>query len=175
MNIFNRHTKKYLKLPSEEIEYEFIKDGGQLPSEEIEYEFIKDGGQLPSEEIEYKKIYLKVDEQLTAEHINEAFYYNLKFKESMIDVKKDGLNLEYVHDQTSGICKIAVQNNPHALKFVKNQTREICILALNSSLKSYRNPVHIFAHIKDDNLRDEIYETNKNLIRNQLNNQLIRL
>ena len=41
MNIFNRQTRKYLKLPSEEIEYEFIKDVEQLPSEEKEFNFIE--------------------------------------------------------------------------------------------------------------------------------------
>ena len=136
MNIlFNRHTRKYLKLPSEEIEYKNI----------------------------------KVDEQLSSEERLFNYYQEL----NILKVKIDGLNLEYVHDQTTEICKIAVQNNPHALKFVNIQTREICILALNSSLECYRNPVHILAHIKDDNLRNEIYETNKNLIRNQINDFLV--
>ena len=44
-------------------------------------------------------------------------------------VKEDGMNLRYItKNQTDEICKLAVQENGHALQFVENQTGEICKL-----------------------------------------------
>lgn len=76
--------------------------------------------------------------------------------------------------QTDKICKIAVQENANALQYVENQTREICILALNSAMNMWMNPKFIFAHIKDDNLRKEIYQTNINVI-SYYHNHIIKI
>src|SRR5574344_428347 len=45
-------------------------------------------------------------------------------------VKRDGLALRFVIDQTFEICLVAVKENGHALRFVKEQTPEICLQAV---------------------------------------------
>ena len=45
-------------------------------------------------------------------------------------VKMDGLNLEFVINQTPEICLEAVKQNGYALQYVQNQTPEICLEAI---------------------------------------------
>ena len=45
-------------------------------------------------------------------------------------VKKDGLALRLVNNQTEEICLAAVKQNGLALRYVKNQTEEICLAAV---------------------------------------------
>ena len=42
----------------------------------------------------------------------------------------DGLNLQYINNQTEEICLAAVKQNGYALEFIKNQTEEICLAAI---------------------------------------------
>jgi hypothetical protein len=58
-------------------------------------------------------------------------------------VKKNGMILKNIKNQTKDICYEAVKQNPHALQFVIDQTDEICIFAL----KNFCQP--ITSHIKD--------------------------
>ncbi len=51
-------------------------------------------------------------------------------KEALEAVRKDGLALQYVHNQTSEICLAAVKKDGYALKYVKDQTPEICLAAV---------------------------------------------
>jgi hypothetical protein len=49
------------------------------------------------------------------------------------DVKKDGLLLKDIKNQTPEICLAAVSNYGHALKFVHKQTLEICLAAIKQN------------------------------------------
>jgi hypothetical protein len=48
-------------------------------------------------------------------------------------VKKNGLALDYVKEQTPEICIAAVEQNGNAIQFVKEQTPEICIAAVSQN------------------------------------------
>lgn len=45
-------------------------------------------------------------------------------------VQKNGLNLEFVKEQTPELCELAVRQTGYALRYVKEQTDEICKLAV---------------------------------------------
>ncbi len=49
----------------------------------------------------------------------------------MVAVKQDGYALQWVKEQTPGLCLAAVQQNSFALMFVKERTPEICKAAEN--------------------------------------------
>ena len=55
---------------------------------------------------------------------------NLKGKEALEAVKKNGLNLRFVSDQTEEICLEAVRQDGYALKYVNEQTENICLEAV---------------------------------------------
>lgn len=59
-------------------------------------------------------------------------------------VKKDGLALKYINNQTEDMCMEAVKQNPHALQFVINQTYNICIKALDGD-------IFAVGHIRNEN------------------------
>jgi hypothetical protein len=47
-------------------------------------------------------------------------------EEHKLAVKKNGLSLQYIKNQTEEISKLVVQQNGCVLEYVKNQTEEIC-------------------------------------------------
>ena len=51
----------------------------------------------------------------------------------MAAIKKNGLALEYVEDQTPEICMAAVQQDGEALQYVKDQTPELCMAAVQQN------------------------------------------
>lgn len=62
--------------------------------------------------------------------IHEFFLFeNEKYVEKLL--KRDGLMLKYVKNQTDKFVKIALLQNGNALKFVKNKTFEFCKLAVS--------------------------------------------
>lgn len=52
------------------------------------------------------------------------------YEKAVETVRQDGMKLEFIHDQTDEICKIAVTQCGYALKYVQNQTDEICKMAI---------------------------------------------
>ena len=64
---------------------------------------------------------------------------NKKEKEVVTDphdlerVKKDGMQLEFVQNQTPEICLAAVQQNGYAIAYVKEQTTDICLAAVKQN------------------------------------------
>ena len=62
----------------------------------------------------------------------EAFFRkkNLRGKDALEAVKRDGYELRYVLDQTPEICLAAVNENGSALQYVTEQTPEICLAAV---------------------------------------------
>ena len=56
-----------------------------------------------------------------------------KEHESLEKVKRDGMALESVADQTNEVCLAAVKQNGKALQFVKEQTEEICLTAVQQN------------------------------------------
>ena len=57
-------------------------------------------------------------------------------------VRKFGLSLRLVRNQTNGICLEAIRQNGSALEYVYNQTEEICLEAVRQdglSLRFVRN------------------------------------
>ena len=48
----------------------------------------------------------------------------------LVAVKRDGLALEYVKEQTHEICLQAVKRTGYALEYVKEQTSDICLEAV---------------------------------------------
>ena len=48
-------------------------------------------------------------------------------------VQQRGHALKYAHEQTEEICKIAVQQDGYTLQYVHNQTEEICKLAVRQN------------------------------------------
>jgi hypothetical protein len=48
---------------------------------------------------------------------------------------RDGLELQYVEDQTEEICIAAVRSNPDALQFVHNQTFAVCMAAVQNYMQ----------------------------------------
>ena len=63
-------------------------------------------------------------------------------------LKRNGLALKMINNQTYDMCMAAVKNNGRALQFVKNKTRDICIEAVmrdKSALEFVdddRGPIH---------------------------------
>ena len=117
MNIlFNRHTRKYLKLPSEEIKYELKDDIEYLSSEErinicdMIYKYF-----FP---IMYK---YKIDVLANKMPIKDIPAEKQTYQMCKIAVQHDGCSLEYICQKyrlESEICKLAVQENGLALKYV---------------------------------------------------------
>jgi predicted RNA binding protein YcfA (HicA-like mRNA interferase family) len=58
---------------------------------------------------------------------------NLKGKEAMKAVKKNGYALRYVHEQTEAICLEAVKQHGYALQYVHEQTEAICLEAVKQN------------------------------------------
>ena len=86
MNIYNRNTKKYLKLQSEEIEYKFNQDVVLLDLEEqINISKVKENG------LELGKIIDQTEEICK------------------LAVQQTPYALDYVKNQTEELCKLAVQ------------------------------------------------------------------
>jgi len=56
-----------------------------------------------------------------------------KEKRNIERVKKRGIRLRYVCEQTGEICLEAVKQNGWALEYVKEQTREICLEAVKEN------------------------------------------
>lgn len=54
-------------------------------------------------------------------------------EEDLRRVKRDGLALQFVKEQTPEICLAAVEDIGLALDFVKEQTPEICLAAVQQS------------------------------------------
>jgi hypothetical protein len=57
--------------------------------------------------------------------------------DDLLRVKKDGMILEFIENQTMEICLAAVNQNGWALTFVKKQTLEICMVAV------LRGPIYL--------------------------------
>jgi len=60
-------------------------------------------------------------------------------------VRLDGMQLEFVTEQTDEICMQAILQNPYALQFVKNQTPEMCLEAVRidgDTLEYVKNQTH---------------------------------
>ena len=55
---------------------------------------------------------------------------NLKGREALEAVKKNGYALMYVNEQTPEICLEAVKEDGYALQFVNEQTPDICLEAV---------------------------------------------
>ena len=72
--------------------------------------------------IDYKEKYEKLD-----------IKKNLIGKEALKAVKKDGLALRYVSNQTEEICLKAVEQDSYALRFVLDQTEAICLKAVEKN------------------------------------------
>lgn len=53
-------------------------------------------------------------------------------------VKKDGLALRCVRDQTPEICLAAVKENGWALQFVRKQTPAICLAAVRQNSNAFK-------------------------------------
>ena len=58
----------------------------------------------------------------------------LKGKEALEAVKRDGMTLQFIKEQTPEICLEAVKRDERALAYVKEQTPEICITAVQNTL-----------------------------------------
>lgn len=61
---------------------------------------------------------------------------NLKGEEALEEVTRNGLNLEYVEEQTEEICEASVTQNGMALKFVMKQTKRICEIAVKNTIRA---------------------------------------
>ena len=61
--------------------------------------------------------------------VNNNLLIQKDYTEIML-VNENGLNLQYVSQQTPELCLSAVKNNGYALKYVKDQTPEICLAAV---------------------------------------------
>ena len=53
-------------------------------------------------------------------------------------VKRNGMALRFVKEQTPEICLAAVQQDGLALKYVKEQTPEICSAAVKQNSKAHK-------------------------------------
>lgn len=77
-------------------------------------------------------------------------------------VRRDGMKLQFMQNQTSELCLEAVKQNGLALQFVKEQTEEICLAAYSQNkealqfikkefIKSYKKPAQ---EVVVDNVED---------------------
>ena len=78
-------------------------------------------------------------------------------KYCLVAVKRDGLALRFVKNQTPEMCLIAVKRNGHALRYVINQTLEICLAAVKENghaLRSVKDqtPEICLEAVKEDGL-----------------------
>jgi hypothetical protein len=89
---------------------------------------------------------LCINDYITDKYIVRKTYDDHKkfIKDSSLDMLKSALSqngrlLKYVEKQkqTEELCKIAIQENPYAIKFVNEQTEELCKIAIQK--KSIRN------------------------------------
>ncbi len=55
------------------------------------------------------------------------------YNDYMREIKRNGLFLQHMKEQTDEICLIAVNNDGLALKYVKEQTEEICTEAVKEN------------------------------------------
>jgi len=62
-------------------------------------------------------------------------------------VRKDGLALQYVKNQTLEICLTAINQNGWALEYVKDQTKEICLAAVRK--RGYVKRGYVLQYVKD--------------------------
>ena len=56
----------------------------------------------------------------------------------MAAVKRDGIALKYINDQTPELCLAAVKQNGESLYYVKEQTPTICWAAAKQTKKAYK-------------------------------------
>ena len=61
-----------------------------------------------------------------------------RYQNDLSLVTQDGLNLQYVINQTPELCLAGIKQNPHALQRVKEKTPELCLLALRGSGSTLR-------------------------------------
>ena len=54
-------------------------------------------------------------------------------KKDLAAVKRDGVALQFIENQTERICLAAVKEWGEALRYVKEQTEEICLIAVQKS------------------------------------------
>lgn len=57
-----------------------------------------------------------------------------QFNKDFDEVKRDGMALQYVKEQSPEICMEAVKQNGRALQYVKEQTPEICLEAVKQDV-----------------------------------------
>lgn len=73
----------------------------------------------------------------TSDHISKriplAIDHNMRREITLSTVKKNGLILEYIKNQTVDICMAAVRQNGLALKYVNEQTYGICLTAIRQN------------------------------------------
>jgi hypothetical protein len=58
--------------------------------------------------------------------------------ECLLAVQQDGLNLQYVENQTEEIIFAAIQQNPYAIQFVQNQTDAMGLAAVRQNSEVLR-------------------------------------
>ncbi len=104
---------------------------------------------------------------------NELLYNNplisqdIQNKLYLEAVKRDGLLLQLIENQTDEICREAVLNNDLALKYVKNQTYEICQIALSKNyyaLQYFKNQCTELLELCNETIKNnpECYNCIKN-------------
>lgn len=76
-----------------------------------------------------EKMWLKQKTEM--ENYQESLYCDEEY--CMNAVKRNGLNLQFVKNQTLEICITAIENNPMAIQFVKNQTDMIAEIAFEKN------------------------------------------
>ena len=58
--------------------------------------------------------------------------YNCTHQIHVEALKKSGLVIRHIENQTIGLCKLAIAQNPHAIKFVRRKKRELCEIAFSA-------------------------------------------
>lgn len=61
---------------------------------------------------------------------DKSNYKYFTVQEALDAVKRNGLELEFVKEQTPEVCLEAVKEDWQALQFVKNQTPDLCLIAI---------------------------------------------
>ncbi len=102
-----------------------------------------------------------------------------QFNRDFDEVKRDGMALQYVKEQSPEICMEAVRQNGMALQFVEEQTAEICMAAVQQrgyALKYVKeqDPEICKAAVRQNSnalkyvqsqFRDEVWEASKEVNR----------
>lgn len=76
------------------------------------------------------KTYLELIDIVKKDGLRLMFIDNQTLELCIEAVKQNGLALQYVKEQTNDMCMEAIKQNPNSIKYAKEQTNDLCMYAV---------------------------------------------